>query len=62
MRIKIDYKASKQVDGQITDTPIPGVIVTEIPENKFNDRAFVEETLRKETEDPDAEMVSYEQE
>ncbi|SDO11668.1 hypothetical protein [Alkalicoccus daliensis] len=62
MRIKIDYKASKKVDGLTTEEPVPGVIFTEIPDDKFNDESFIKEKLKEETEDPQAELIGYESE
>lgn len=62
MRIKIDYRASKKLDGQTTEEQIPGVIFTEIPDDKFNDEAYIKERLREETEDPEADIIGYESE
>ncbi|PRO67270.1 hypothetical protein [Alkalicoccus urumqiensis] len=61
MRIKVDYKASKGIDGQVTEEKVPGVIVFEVPDEKFEDRSYIAEKLREETEKEDAEIVSYEQ-
>lgn len=60
MRIKIDYEANKQFDGQVTEEKVPGVIFTEIPEDKFDDENFIQTLLREETEDPEAKLIGFE--
>lgn len=60
MRIKIDYEASKQLDGMVTEEKVPGVIFTEIPEDKLEDENYIQKRLREETEDPEAKLIGFE--
>jgi hypothetical protein len=62
MRMKLDYEAAKKMDGQTTDQKVPGIIVTEIPDDKEHDEEFIKERLKEITEDPNVKLTGYEKE
>lgn len=62
MRMKLDYEAAKKMDGQTTDQKVPGVIVTDIPDDKEHDEEFIKERLKEITEDPNVKLTGYEKE
>ncbi|WP_147805025.1 hypothetical protein [Alkalicoccus halolimnae] len=62
MRMKLDYEAAKKMDGQTTEQKVPGVIVTDIPDDKEHDEAFIKERLKEITEDPNVKLTGYEKE